>query len=114
MADDSSHAPPAQPSIKRPLTGLHMLLKTVLDDASNQDVSGAVRVPAGLINVLLEMLLSAERTMHSLQDTVDRLNASVDTKMSATNKPILAHLTELEKTLGPSADCVKAHPQVVW
>ncbi|KNZ60573.1 hypothetical protein VP01_15359g1, partial [Puccinia sorghi] len=82
MAKDNAHVPPTQPATNRPSLGL--LLKTVLEDVNNR--SGAVKVPAGLITVLLEMLLN--------NNTIDRLNASFDAKMSATTSPILAHLAE--------------------
>ncbi|KNZ58401.1 hypothetical protein VP01_1937g8 [Puccinia sorghi] len=41
MAKAPDHAPPARPITKPPSTDLHMLLKTVLGDASDRDASGA-------------------------------------------------------------------------
>ncbi|KNZ53145.1 uncharacterized protein VP01_332g3, partial [Puccinia sorghi] len=114
MAEDSAHTPPMQPTTEPPSTVLHMLLKTVLEDARKRDMSGAVRVPAGLI-VLLDMSLNAEKTMHYLEDAIDRLNASVEPKISASTNPILACLAELEKKVaGPLLNASKHAPKAVW
>ncbi|KNZ49358.1 hypothetical protein VP01_506g6 [Puccinia sorghi] len=106
MAEDSAHAPPTRPTTEPPSTGLCMLLKTALGDASNQDRSGAVKVPAGLINVLLDMLLNTEKTMRRLEETIHRLNASVDASHHQPHPcpPRRAG----EETRWASASCVKA------
>ncbi|KNZ50907.1 hypothetical protein VP01_4181g1 [Puccinia sorghi] len=62
-----------------------MLLKTILGHANNQNVSAAVTVPAGLVNVLLDMSLTAEKTMQHLEEMIDKLNTSVDTKIMPPN-----------------------------
>ncbi|KNZ44657.1 hypothetical protein VP01_8953g1 [Puccinia sorghi] len=67
MAEDMAHAPLARPLTNPPSSGFHMLLTTILSDAS-------------LFNVLLDMSLNAENTMHRLEETINRLNVSVDTK----------------------------------
>ncbi|KNZ64171.1 hypothetical protein VP01_10596g1, partial [Puccinia sorghi] len=80
MVEDATQAPLARPLTEPPSTGIHMLLKTIIGDASNHNVSGAVKIPAGLFNVLLDMALNAEKSMRRLEDTMDRLNASMDAK----------------------------------
>ncbi|KNZ61080.1 hypothetical protein VP01_14552g1, partial [Puccinia sorghi] len=74
MAKDVNHALPERPSRKPPLTGLHILLKTILGDANNRNVSGAVTIPAGLVNVLFDMSLTAEKTMWRLEERINKLN----------------------------------------
>ncbi|KNZ46830.1 uncharacterized protein VP01_6910g1 [Puccinia sorghi] len=102
MTEESAHVPPAQPS-----TGLHILLKSVIGDCRKCDASGAIEIPAGLINVLLEMFLSMEKKMCHLEETIDRLKASVDAKTSTTTNPILSCLTELENKLAGSPVVIK-------
>ncbi|KNZ60306.1 hypothetical protein VP01_1574g2, partial [Puccinia sorghi] len=58
------------------------------------------------------MSLSTERTMRHMEETIDRLNASMDAKVSASATPILACLAELEMRLaGPPLNTLKHIPK---
>ncbi|KNZ63660.1 hypothetical protein VP01_1117g10 [Puccinia sorghi] len=90
LVDEAVHKSPARPLMVPPLTGLHALLMTILGDSSTRVNSAAVKVPARLFNVLLDMSLNTEKMMCCLEDMIGWVNASVDVKVTASTSPILA------------------------